>query len=1050
LSADDAVRKNGEPPKQVALSEPAHAAPASERKRKVRKPLASLPFIHSAFIMQEDNLSIMSLRAHIGQLELVFPDWMTFATADGRIVHTVDQEVAQLLRTSDALVMPRITNIDAKGVWFSEGLGKFLRDPAATGIFIDTLKANLAAQGADGVNLDIESIAQTERDVYVAFLRRLTIALHNDGFAVTVDVPVDDLAFDYEAIGQIVDAVVLMVYDQHYQTGKPGPIAGQDWYEDNLAVTKAMIPADKVIVGIGAYGYDWREGRVVAEAIGFTTAVERSKVSGEPITAGDHDVNSHFSYKDNDGQHQVWLLDAVSGWNQYRVARQEKTRGVAIWRTGLEDPGLWSFYRNRTASEKPYDPSVLATIPAMDVASYMGEGEMLRVHSTPAEGRRELSLSGDVIEAADMTTNPRAFEVERLGKVNDKLIALTFDDGPDPQWTPRVLDVLARHNAIATFFVTGKAAMKNQWLLAETFKAGHQIGNHTFDHPSLRFLDPSLLPRELNATQRAIEGITGRSTVLFRPPYDADAMPSSRQQLAPLRTITQLGYVIAGADIDSKDFTQPGTDHIVESVLAKLTDDRSHVVLMHDAGGDRRQTVAALERLIPDLQARGYKFVGLNELMEVKASEVMPEIPASEKPLVMGSLIKHNAIYGGWQLLVVVFAVATVVAVLRMLVLAGLIIAGRFQRPIIDATFTPAVRVLIPGYNEAKVIERTLASVMASDYPNFTVTVIDDGSKDNMADIVRAFAANEPRVSLISQANAGKAAALNNAFAQSPEDYVVTIDADTIIGEQTIRRLMERFADPTIDAVCGNVQVGNVHNCITAFQNIEYVTSQNIDRRAFEAVNGISVVPGATSAWKRAKVLDIGGYSHQTLTEDADLTFALLAAGGKIANAPLATSMTEAPETASTLYRQRFRWSFGNMQCFWKHRRQLGRGSLGLIAMPHMMLFQFLFPLLAPIGDALLVFHLLNGEVNAMVLGYLAFLTLDAVAPMAAFALEGRPPAMPWVILVQRFYYRQFLYVVLFSALFAMLRGGRRGWNKLIRTGNVSQPYGRRASDVVA
>jgi peptidoglycan-N-acetylglucosamine deacetylase len=215
-------------------------------------------------------------------------------------------------------------------------------------------------------------------------------------------------------------------------------------------------------------------------------------------------------------------------------------------------------------------------------------------------------------------------------------------------------------------------------------------------------------------------------------------------------------------------------------------------------------------------------------------------------------------------------------------------------------------------------------------------------------------------------------------------------------------------------------------------------------------VNGISVVAGAPNAWKRKRVLEIGGYSHDTLTEDADLTFALLAAGGKIANAPLATSLTEAPETASALYRQRFRWSFGNMQCFWKHRRQMGKGSLGLIAMPHMMLFQFLFPLLAPVGDALLIYHLINGELNAMVMGYLAFLTLDAIAPMAAFAFEHRRPAMPWVILVQRFYYRQFLYVVLFSAIAATLRGGRRGWNKLKRTGSVTTHYGRRASDVVA
>ncbi len=1044
LSADEQQRHAG-----VAAEKPLQLAAVAEAPH-TRRALAGLPFIHSAFLMQEDNLSVISLREHLAQLQLAFPDWMTFSNGEGRIDHTINPEVARLLKASTALVMPRISNIDAKGVWFTQGLSVMMHDPAATGAFIDTLKTNLSAQNADGVNLDIESIGAADRDVYVSFLRRLTLALHNDGFAVTVDVPVDDAAFDYAEIGKIADAVVLMVYDQHYQTGKAGPIAGQAWFEDNLKVTKVLIPADKLIVGIGAYGYDWREGREVADAISFATAVERSKLSGEPITAGGDDVNSHYSYRDNDGHHQVWMLDAVSGWNQYRVARREQTRGVAIWRTGLEDPGMWSYYRNQAPGETPFSPASLKVAPGMPVASYRGEGELLRVRSLPSDGKRELSLKGDTIEAADMIVAPRAFEVERLGKVNDKLIALTFDDGPDPVWTPRVLKVLEKYHAQATFFVTGTSIQKFPALISQTFEAGHLIGNHTFDHPDLRFLDPAKLPGQLAETQRAVEAVTGHSTLLFRPPYDADVMPTARQQLIPLRTISDLGYIIAGADIDTKDFALLGTEHIVNSVLDHLSDDRSHVVLMHDAGGVRSQTVEALEQLIPDLQARGYRFVGLNELMDVPASAVMPVMAASETPLVLGNVIKHRAMSWGWQLLVVVFGVATVVAVLRLIVLAGLIVAGRFKPSIVDATFTPPVRVLVPAYNEAKVIERTLRSVLSSDYPGLAVTVIDDGSKDDTAAIVRAFAASDSRVTLITQANAGKSAALNNAFRESTEDYLVTIDGDTIIGEQTVRHLMERFADPEVVAVCGNVQVGNVENWLTAFQNIEYVTSQNIDRRAFETVNGISVVPGATSAWKREKVLEAGGYSAATLTEDADLTFALLAAGGKVANAPLATSLTEAPETVSALYRQRFRWSFGNLQCFWKHRRQLGKGALGLIAMPHMMLFQFLFPLLAPVGDALLVFHLLNGEVNAMVFGYLAFLTLDAVAPMAAFAFEGRRPAMPWVILVQRFYYRQFLYVVLFAAILAMLRGGRRGWNKLKRTGSVGLPYGRRAGDAVA
>jgi cellulose synthase/poly-beta-1,6-N-acetylglucosamine synthase-like glycosyltransferase len=368
----------------------------------------------------------------------------------------------------------------------------------------------------------------------------------------------------------------------------------------------------------------------------------------------------------------------------------------------------------------------------------------------------------------------------------------------------------------------------------------------------------------------------------------------------------------------------------------------------------------------------------------------------------------------------------------------GWLVLRRQRHSAAPAPFTPPVLVIVPALNEEKVIHRTLQKLMASDYPRFRVLVVDDGSTDDTPLIVREFAANHPNVELQCKRNGGKSSALNLGLRLADEPYVVTIDADTIVAPHTIRRLVEPFADPTVDAVCGNVQVGNVRGILTAFQDVEYVTCQNYDRRAFESLNCISVVPGATGAWKRRTVLRVGGYSADTLTEDADLTLSVLENGGRIVYAPEARSITEAPEDAGELFKQRFRWSFGTFQCLWKHRRTFFRGSLGWVAMPNMLLFQMIFPLLAPIGDLVLLLSIVHRDFRPVAIAYLMFLIMDLVGSSVAFRLDKRPMNSLVVVLFQRFYYRQFMYVVAIRSLIASLRGRRHAWDKLQRSANVS------------
>jgi cellulose synthase/poly-beta-1,6-N-acetylglucosamine synthase-like glycosyltransferase len=237
--------------------------------------------------------------------------------------------------------------------------------------------------------------------------------------------------------------------------------------------------------------------------------------------------------------------------------------------------------------------------------------------------------------------------------------------------------------------------------------------------------------------------------------------------------------------------------------------------------------------------------------------------------------------------------------------------------------------------------------------------------------------------------------------------------------------------------VCGNVEVGNVRSWLTRFQAIEYVTSQNFDRRAFALLNCVSVVPGALGAWRREAVLAVGGYSADTLTEDADLTLTILRAGARIVYEPRAIGRTEAPESVSGLMKQRFRWTYGTYQCLYKHRKVFFRGTLGWIGLPNMVVFQVLFAAISPIGDLVMVLSLFRADYGAFLAGYIAFLLMDVCGSLLAFVLDGKPVRWLWMLLIQRFTYRQLMYYVSLKAMVAAIRGARHGWRKLDRMGTV-------------
>ncbi|MDX3096122.1 bifunctional polysaccharide deacetylase/glycosyltransferase family 2 protein [Streptomyces sp. ME19-03-3] len=660
-----------------------------------------------------------------------------------------------------------------------------------------------------------------------------------------------------------------------------------------------------------------------------------------------------------------------------------------------------------------------------------------RIHPPVATDRVPDSVleGGPVIDARG--AEPHSFGIPA------KNLVLTFDDGPDAEWTPRILDKLAEYHAHGVFFVTGTMASRHPDLVRRMVAEGHEVGLHTFNHPDLVYQSRDRIDRELAENQLALAGAAGIHTSLFRPPYSstADALDDLSWPVA--QYLGQRGYVTAFIDTDTEDWARPGVDAIVRAAKPAKAG-AGALVLMHDSGGDRSQTVAALDRLLPELTAQGYTFPTLTQALGApSAHSAVTGLPLWEgKAFVLAVAISEHTM----SALVVLLAVvgALVLARFGLMVLLSAVHARRVRRRDFRwgaERVTRPVTVLVPAYNEAKCIANTVRSLAASEHP-LEVLVIDDGSTDGTADIVDDLAL--PGVRVIRQPNGGKPAALDNGLAHASCDLVVMMDGDTVFEPGTVGELVQPFADPTVGAVAGNAKVGNRDRMIGAWQHIEYVMGFNLDRRMYDVLGCMPTIPGAIGAFRRDALRDVGGMSEDTLAEDTDVTMALHRAGWRVVYAENARAWTEAPETVRQLWSQRYRWSYGTMQAIWKHRgalRDRGHsGRFGRIGLPLVSLFMVVAPLLAPLIDIFLVYGLVFGPTLRTVEAWFGVLAVQAACAAYAFRLDRESPRHLLWLPLQQILYRQLMYLVLLQSWITALTGGRLRWQKLRRTGAVESP----------
>ena len=952
----------------------------------------------------------------------------------------MNEDFIWYLFDENKIMFPRFSNNDDSGNWLGQQFADIMNNPDNAACLIQSLVTKYQNHWFRGINLDIENLSSTDTIPFVNWVEDLTRAFHTENMYVTIDLPMNHDLYDYEALSNIVDGIVIMAYDEHYIYGEAWSIASNERFKDGVADILKRVNPQKTIIAVGNYAYDRNTAQTgsAANSMSFDDTVTLADDVGADIQTDTTTVNSTFSYLDsNKNIHQVRMLDGISARNEYYFTRTNKALGISLRRIGIEDPSLWKF--RWTGNYETFDTKNLLETATLDKILFNGDGEILKVDALPQKWYRSITTDWKYIDSADYSKLPTSYDVEKYGHINKPFVALTFDDGPDPIYTPQVLNILKQNNISATFFIVGDQAQRYPNVLKEIIRDGNMLWNHTFLHPNIENISTRNLKLEVNINERLIESIINKKTYLFRAPYDTDSSPSTFNEVKPLYYVSKMGYIIVDADIDSRDYDKPGVDAIVKNILDWLQQTHSNIVVMHDAWWNREQTIAALKKVIPILKAQWYTIGTIADMLNVSPKVLMPNISLWEKFVILSDGLLVWIHTRGRNIIVILFLMTTIFSIFRILFLWWFILFSSKKQKVYlgNDSFVPPVSVLIPAYNEGKVIEKTLRTLQKSTYPDFEMVVIDDGSTDDTSAKTLEMAEKDPRIKLIRKENGGKFSALNLWFREVKNEYIVTIDADTMVTPDTIRHLVSPFENPEIDAVCGNVEVGNVKNILTWFQSLEYVTSQNYDRRAFDILNCISVVPGATGWWKKSKVLEVWWYSWDTLTEDADLTLTMLAHKAKIVYNPFAIGITEAPETMKWLYKQRFRWTYGTYQCLRKHRENFFKWPMGRIALPNIFIFQVIFPILSPIGDIVFILSIIRGDFRAIAVGYCLFLLMDAAGSLIAFILDNKPKGLILLVFIQRFFYRQFMYIIAFKAMKNVIKGRHHGRNKLERTNSI-------------
>ncbi|TAL66419.1 MAG: glycosyltransferase, partial [Bacteroidetes bacterium] len=984
--------------------------------------------VRAAFYVNWDKQSSFSLKQNISKLNMVLPEWIFQTDTKGNLEIQVDTNALNMLRKNKVAVIPMLTN-NYKDRWNGDTTLLLLRNSPVRKLLISHIKNILDKYKFQGINIDLESLPVKAYPFLMDFSKELYASLHPAGYLTSVDVDPADKQFSFKDLSESYDLIFLMAYDEHYPEGDPGSISSIRFIENSLDNALKDVPSDKFVLCVAGYGYDWPEGKTGTD-ITYNDFVSIANEHRASVIFDDNQSDLTLKYTDESSiRHEAHCNDAAGIFNILRTSADYSTAGVALWYIGSEDERIWDFYSLQLNTDSlirhPFDYNKLKKINSIYSIAYEGNGEIMEIMSEPKPGSVKIAYDAtdQMITLEEYFSLPASYLVKRYGISTAQQIAITFDDGPDQDFTPKILDILKEKQVPATFFVTGINSENNIPLIRRIYREGHEIGNHTFTHPNLENTSDQRERIELRSTRLLIESVIGHSTLLFRPPYNTDSEPANISQLRPLAVANDEGFVCVASSIDPNDWQEGVSADTIEA-RAIAQQHFGNIMLLHDAGGERSQTLKALPHIIDYYKKKGYQFVTVSALMGKTRDEVMPFVQGKlayteslDETLFTVTFIWEHFLHG-------FFIIAILLIVIRLKTIAFMAIMqhrkekNQKNNP---SEYRPAVSIIVPAYNEEVNAEQTVKHLLQTDYPHFEIIFIDDGSRDQTYLKVKAAFPDNPRVKVLTKTNGGKASALNFGIEKASGEILVCIDADTLLARDAVSKIITFFAGSLTGGVAGNVRVGNTVNILTHWQALEYTTSQNFDRRAFDYLDAISVIPGAIGAFRKEALGKIGGFATDTLAEDCDLTFRLHREGYIIRSCNEALAFTEAPETLNMFLKQRFRWSFGMMQSFWKHRDLLfsfRKPNIGWVLLPNLLIFNFIIPLFSPMVDIMFITGLFTRHAVTYALFYFLYFIIDCIISSFAYHFDHQKFTVKNALslFVQRFIYRQLLFYVLLKA----------------------------------
>ena len=1006
--------------------------------------------VRAGFYVNWDDNAIYSLQNNIGKLNMVLPEWMFQKDARGNIDFQIDDKALNSLRQNKVAIIPMLSN-NYNEVWNGDTTLWLLKNSYYRTKLIAGIKKILDNYHFQGINIDLESLPLAAYPYLMEFSKELYQTLHSLGYITTIDVNPFDKNLDFKEVAKYYDFIFLMAYDEHYPESEPGCVTSVKFIEQSLDTAMKDVPSEKFVLCMAGYGYNWKAGSEGAD-ISYDGFISLANEYKTPVKFSEDHSDLYIEYNDEKNNPcEAHCNDAAGIYNAIRTSEDYNTAGVALWYLGCEDSRIWNFYTKRLSldslAKNPFDYHQLDNIKSMYSVNFDGNGEILEVITEPEPGSVKLTIdkTGQMVAGEQYQNLPSTYMVKRYGELSGKKIALTFDDGPDDDFTPEILDILKEKKVSATFFVTGLNVEQNIRLVRRMYREGHEIGNHTFTHPNLEITSDDRERIELRSTRLLLESILDHTTLFFRPPYNTDSEPRTISQIRPLAIAHEEGYLTIASSIDPNDWQEGvSADTILARAITHQTD--GNIMLLHDAGGQRSQTVKALPRIIDYYHQNGYQFVTISNLMGKTRDQVMPMVKGKLKFTEAIDYVFFMLTFLWEYFLHGFFIIAISLGISRLIVLFVLAILqhrkSKKEHKLYPVDFKPKVSIIVPAFNEELTITRTIENLLKTDYPFYDIVFVNDGSKDQTFSKVKAAFGDHPKIKVLTKPNGGKASALNLGISHATGEILVCIDADTLLLPDAISKMVPFFIVDEVAAVAGNVRVGNTVNILTNWQKIEYTSSQNFDRRAFDYVNAILVVPGAIGAFRKTAMEEMNGFSTDTLAEDCDLTLGLLRAGYTVRTCSEAISFTEAPETLKMFVKQRFRWSFGMMQCFWKHRDLLfshRMPNIGWVLLPNLLVFGFIIPLFSPIVDLLFVAGLFTQHAWVYIFFYVLFYAVDWMVATLAYHYDKQRFSIFSAIMlfIQRFIYRQILFYVLVKAYLKAIKGELSNWGVIKRTGNV-------------